>query len=107
MLFVSRRRAPLARALGMTAALSLLLGTVPTLHAAAPAAQGDGLAGLCRTDELPQDIRDSLSRNFSSWKIQEPADLSARARTRWGAERPLTCPGIAAGHFQNHKSASY
>ena len=67
----------------------------------------DELLTLCRMDTLPQDIRGSLSRNFSAWKIQEPTDLSLRARTRWGAERPLACPGIAAGHFQDSKNASY
>ncbi len=107
MLFVSRRRAFLARALGTAAAVNLLLGNIPTLYAAAPAAQDDGLSGLCRTDTLPQDIRGSLSRNFSTWRIQEPADLNVGARTRWGAERPLTCPGIAAGHFQDPKNAGY
>jgi len=107
MLFAFRRRAFLAQALGMAAAVNLLLGMVPTLYAAAPAAQDDGLSALCRADELPQDIRGSLSRNFSAWKIQEPADLNVAARTRWGAERPLTCPGIAIGRFQDPKNASY
>ncbi len=58
-------------------------------------------------ETLPKDIRGSLSRNFSAWKIQDPNDLSVRARTRWGEERPLVCPGIAAGHFQDPKTDSY
>jgi hypothetical protein len=83
----------------------LLSGPAPTLHAAPD--QPDELSALCKVDLLPPDIRGSLTRNFSSWKIQEPADLSPRARTRWGEARPLTCPGIAGGHFQDAKNASY
>jgi hypothetical protein len=104
MLFASRRRASFARALCVVLGSNLLLAAAVTLHAAT--GDPDDL-GLCRVDSLPADIRGSLSRNFSTWKIQEPTDLSARARTRWAVERPLTCPGIAAGHFQNAKSASY
>jgi len=104
MLFGRGRRAPLVRVLSMVVSVNLLMGGAPS---SATDATPDELLGLCRTDTLPQDIRGSLSRNFASWKVQEPADLSLRARTRWGAERPLTCPGIASGHFQDPKSASY
>lgn len=65
------------------------------------------LLSLCSVDSLPQDIRGSLSRYFSDWKVQGPTDLGVRARIRWGEERPMTCPGIAIGHFQDRKSASY
>lgn len=99
------RRATLARALCIFLGCTLLAGPAPTLHAAA--GEPEELLDLCRTDSLPADVRGSLSRNFSAWKILEPADLSARARTRWGSERPLNCPGIAAGHFQDPKNASY
>jgi hypothetical protein len=99
------RRAMLTRALYIFLGCTLLAGPAPTLHAAP--AEPDELLDLCRPDSLPQDIRGSLSRNFSAWKILEPIDLSTRARTRWGAERPLSCPGIAAGHFQDPKSPSY
>jgi hypothetical protein len=84
--------------------LNLALGSAPALPADS---QPDELLGLCRVENLPKDIRNSLSRNFSAWKVQDPNDLSARARTRWGEERPLTCPGIAAGHFQDPKNDSY
>ena len=97
------RRAPM-RALYIFLGCNLLAGLSPTLQAAGEPIE---LLDLCRPDALPQDIRSSLARNFSGWKIQEPADLSTRARTRWGSERPLNCPGIAAGHFQDAKSASY
>lgn len=105
MLFGRGRRAPLVRVLSMIVSVNLVMGGA--LSSSAAGAVPDELLGLCRTDALPQDIRGSLSRNFASWKVQEPTDLSLRARTRWGAERPLTCPGIAAGHFQDPKSASY
>ena len=99
------RRAMLVRAFCIFLGCTLLAGLVPTLHAAA--GEPEELLDLCKLDALPQDIRGSLSRNFSAWKVLEPADLTARARTRWGSERPLTCPGIASGHFQDAKSASY
>jgi hypothetical protein len=105
MLFAFCRRATLARALRAVLLSNSLFGSCVTLHAAT--GDPDELLGLCRTDSLPQDIRGSLSRNFSTWKIQEPTDLSPRARARWATERPLACPGIAAGHFQNAKDSSY
>jgi hypothetical protein len=99
------RCATLVRALYIFLGYALLGGLAPTLHAAP--GEPEELLDLCKLDSLPQDVRGSLSRNFAAWKILEPADLTARARTRWGSERPLTCPGIAAGHFQDAKSASY
>jgi hypothetical protein len=105
MLFGRGWRAPLVRVLSVVVSANLLMGGAPPANAAGTVP--DELLGLCRIDALPQDIRGSLSRNFSSWKVQEATDLSLRARTRWGAERPLTCPGIAAGHFQDPKNPSY
>ena len=100
------RCAPLTRALQVLVGCALLLaGPTPPLQAAE--SQPDELSSLCRIDSLPPDIRGSMGRLFASWKIQEPADLSPRARTRWGGSRPLTCPGIAGGHFQDAKNASY
>jgi hypothetical protein len=99
------RCATLVRALCIFLGCLLLGGLAPTLHAAP--GEPEELLDLCKLDALPADIRGSLSRNFNGWKILEPSDLTARARTRWGSERPLTCPGIAAGHFQDAKSASY
>src|SRR2546430_13241194 len=90
------------RALCVALTANLLLGTAPALPN-----PPDELLALCRVDTLPHDIRNGLSRNFSAWKIQDANDLSARARVRWGEERRLTCPGIALGHFQDPKSASY
>jgi hypothetical protein len=99
------RCATLARALCISLGCALLGGLAPTLHAAP--GEPEELLDLCKLDALPADIRGSLTRNFNGWKILAPSDLTARARTRWGSERPLTCPGIAAGHFQDAKNASY
>ena len=98
------RRASFHGALCVALSLALLVGAAPALPASN---QPDEQLGLCRVESLPKDIRNSLSRNFNGWKVQDTDDLSARARTRWGGERPLTCPGIAAGHFQDLKDASY
>ena len=97
-------RAIMSRALYVVMGCFLVMSPPSTVHAAG---QGDELSDLCHIDSLPDDVRGSLSRLFNGWKIQETGDLSARARTRWGEERPLTCPGIAAGHFQDPKNASY
>jgi hypothetical protein len=99
------RCAPLTRALLALVGYALLTAPTPAPHAAE--SEPDELLALCKMESLPADIRGSLGRLFSSWKIQEPADLSPRARTRWGEARPLACPGIAGGHFQDAKSTSY
>jgi hypothetical protein len=97
-------RATLSRALYVVMGCFLAMSPPSPVRAADPS---DELSDLCHTDSLPDDVRGSLSRLFSGWKVQEPSDLSARARTRWGEERPLSCPGIAMGHFQDPKNASY
>src|SRR6266567_2162065 len=63
--------------------------------------------GLCKVESLPSDIQNRLKEEYGSWKIQEPADLSQRAREAWEPEKPLACPGIAVGHFESAKSLSY
>ena len=104
MLRANPARAIVSRVLYLVLGCSLALSPAANVHAAdAP----DELSDLCHIDALPDDVRGSLTRLFGSWKVQETADLSARARTRWGEERPLSCPGIASGHFQDPKSASY
>ncbi len=105
MLFAPYRQA------GIACASLLMLGCV--LLALAPATgeaqqeASDELLSLCQVDSLPADIRGSLQRNFGGWKIQEPTDLSPQARSKWASERPLACPGIASGHFQSSRDASY
>jgi len=58
-------------------------------------------------ESLSSDIQNRLKEEYSSWKIQEPADLSQRAREAWEPEKPLACPGIAVGHFESPKTLSY
>ena len=62
---------------------------------------------LCKPGSLPSEIQNRLKEEYSSWKIQEPRDLSARAHARWEGEKPLECPGIAVGYFENAKMPSY
>jgi hypothetical protein len=61
----------------------------------------------CNLGSLPSDIRDRLNKEYGTWKIQEPTDLSQRAHERWESEKPLECPGIAVGHFESAKTPSY
>jgi hypothetical protein len=61
----------------------------------------------CNLASLPSDIQSRLKKDFGSWKIQEPENLSENARKTWAGRRPPACPGIAVGLFQNAKTASY
>jgi hypothetical protein len=68
---------------------------------------------ICPTSEhvrvtvLSADVQEQLRTKFGAWKIQGPADLSTSARERWSGEKPLECPGIAAGAFHNGKARSF
>ncbi len=97
------------KVLGVTFSLMFLLTPALTSGqrgAPAPANPSEGPA-LCKLGSLPADIQNRLKWEFGSWKIQEPSNLSARARERWESEKPLQCPGIAAGLFENAKKPSY
>jgi hypothetical protein len=48
-----------------------------------------------------------LKAQFSSWKIQEPDNLSERARESWESDKPAACPGLATGRFQGSTESSY
>lgn len=52
-------------------------------------------------------IQKRLAEEFKPWSIQQPERLSEPALERWKSERPLACPGIAAGHFEHSKMTSY
>jgi hypothetical protein len=64
-------------------------------------------SSLCQLDSLPTAIQHRLKQEYGPWKIQEPANLSQRAREAWEPEKPLACPGIAAGYFESSKVLSY
>jgi hypothetical protein len=72
----------------------------------APAKSSEESA-LCKLESLPPDVQSRVKGEFGSWKIQEAAALSPRARERWQSEKPLACPGIAVGQFENVKMPSY
>jgi len=61
----------------------------------------------CNLASLPSDIQSRLKKDFGSWKIQESENLSGNARETWVGRKPLVCPGIAVGLFQDAKSSSY
>jgi hypothetical protein len=62
---------------------------------------------LCRLDSIPFFIRNYLNKEFSSWRVQEPANLKTYARKRWDYEKPLACPGVAFGQFENREARVY
>jgi hypothetical protein len=98
-------RVPNVRALRVLAGIALHLALSMKVFPAVGG--GDELPGSCGEQGLPADVRSSLGRLFSGWKIQEPTDLTPKARESWAAEKPLACPGIATGHFENPKKSSY
>jgi hypothetical protein len=61
----------------------------------------------CSPDMLPPELCDRLKVEFTSWKIQEVANLSEWAKARWQDEKPLRCPGIAVGEFERPNQLSY
>src|SRR5258706_1493098 len=77
-----------------------------TSSPAAPGAAAEESA-VCKSARLPVDLQDRLNKEFTSWHIQEPAPLSAHAKERWRAEKPLECPGLAVGKFETDTSKSY
>ena len=89
--------------------LTLLMKFMPlsVLLCGQGAARANPSPTLCKVESLPSDIQNRLKEEYGSWKIQEPADLSQRARERWESEKPLDCPGIAVGHFESAKTPSY
>ena len=84
-----------------------IIFTLPACVAFGRQNTGNQPPNLCRFDSLPAAVQRHVKEEYGSWKIQEPADLSQRAGEAWEPEKPLTCPGIAAGHFESAKSLSY
>jgi len=64
-------------------------------------------ATLCGVNILPLNVQILLKAQFPSWKIQEPENLSERARESWEADKPVVCPGIATGRFQSSTETSH
>jgi hypothetical protein len=88
-------------------ALSLTFFLPSTLMFGQKTASADESVALCKMGTLPPDVQSRIKGEFGSWKVQEPTDLSTRARERWKSEKPLECPGIAVGRFENDKTPSY
>src|SRR5256885_16433626 len=99
------------KVLRVTFSLLFLLTPVLTfgqqgLSLPAPAKPSERTA-LCKPGSLPLDIQNRIQEEFDSWKVQKPVDLNPRAHERWESEKPLVCPGIAVGQFENAKTPSY
>jgi len=62
---------------------------------------------VCKTTSLPSHIERRLENDFAGFDIQQPVDLNAEASERWQALQPLTCPGMASGHFASASYLSY
>src|SRR5689334_1956117 len=61
----------------------------------------------CNLTALPLELQKRLKSEFSSWKIQDTANLTENAKERWQSEKPLACPGIAVGKFESQTRTSY
>ena len=64
-------------------------------------------ATLCKPGTLPPELQKRLAEEYSTWNIQQVTSLSQSAKTRWQDERPLECPGVAAGRFEDAQRISY
>jgi hypothetical protein len=62
---------------------------------------------VCTLTLLPAEMQNHIQTAFSSWRLQEVSNLSANAKERWQSEKPLACPGIAVGQFENMNQTSY
>jgi hypothetical protein len=62
---------------------------------------------VCNLTALPAQLKRHIQTNFRSWRPQNASDLSADAKMRWQSEKPLDCPGIAIGQFENKNEKSY
>jgi hypothetical protein len=89
--------------------LSLSSGLFCFQHAApaSAAVSADDALGLCEIEMIPKDIRGTLERRFSGWKVQDSTNLLPQTRQKWATVAPLACPGIASGHFEDSRSISY
>lgn len=74
-----------------------------------PRAQAETVTrpGECQWGSLPSSIHAYLLQHYGTWGIQRPENLGSRARERWEAEKPIECPGIASGLFENNEQPSY
>src|ERR1700724_2470311 len=70
-------------------------------------ASGQPRTALCKLETIPSDIKNRLTKEFERWKIQEATDLGLLAHKRWASEKPLACPGIAIGKFDDASRPSY
>jgi hypothetical protein len=75
--------------------------TSPVLAVAA-----DGRAS-CNFGSLPSGVQNLLKGELAVWKVQEAENLSEYTRKTWAGKKPVKCPGIAVGLFQNANVASY
>jgi hypothetical protein len=83
-------------------AIAGFLGTVLTI----PVVAGDESGG-CTLTRLPAEMQRHIQTNYSSWRLQDVSSLSATAKERWQSEKPVDCPGIAVGQFENMNQKSY
>jgi hypothetical protein len=78
------------------------LGTIPP---APVAARNESRA--CTSAVLPAELQRHIQTDFPSWRPQNVSTLSANAKERWQSEKPLDCPGIAIGLFENMNQRTY
>jgi len=84
--------------------LSSLVAVVLGFHVLARAAD---MSADCGASALPEQVRRFLHEEFANWTIQEPRHLSSEARATWAARRPLECPGVATGRFDDINESAY
>ena len=88
--------------------MKILTFTITLAVAAVLPARSQPNRASCKQEILPLDIRNQISTEFPSWRIQEPSDLNPIARGIWkDSARAGDCPGIAVGQFDSGAAPTY
>ena len=61
----------------------------------------------CRDPVLPTSVQSLITKKFPDWRTKLVSDLGADDQQLWTKAHPRECPGIAAGHFEDHDSLAY
>ncbi len=91
--------------LKVSAMVFAIAGCFGTILTTPVAAEAESL--VCTLTLLPTEMQRLIQINYSSWRLQDVSNLSANAKERWQSEKPLDCPGIAVGQFENMNQKSY
>lgn len=85
----------------------IVLCSMFSLDASSAKADTPAAAAVSCDNAAPEEIRRELATGFAGWLVQVPGNLSATSHDRWESEKPLACPGVAHGRFNDAHEFSY